>query len=505
MLETPPSGRKIRWSFAIVVVAALALHARTIGFGFSYLDDDALILDQQEQLLSQPLARAFTRPYFPASGRDHAYYRPLITASYALDAAWSATSAHGYHLTNVLFAALGAGLLFLLLLRLGHRVGVALFGGLLYAVHPALTEAVASIPGRNDSLLVVFALAAWLLLLRAQERPRWGSRIGHLVAWLAALLCKETALVLPLVYAAQLALCERRPLRIVLAPWLLAGWAGVLAVYLVARAAVLPDHLGAAGVTAGGWASSLPALVSSLGKLVLPVHLSVMSTRQDSVLWPGVVAACALAALTFVPGVRRAHLLFAAACFVAFVLPGLPASRLLVLESRLALPGIAIVMVACELAGRASWPIRAGRAAAAAVIVALAATTFSYAGDFRDRLSFAEAAVRGSPHSALAHRNLGVTYHLAGQTAAARREYQAAAAEDPREPVVHNNVAVLLMAEGRLPEAERELRVELAINPDYAPGHDNLARVLAALGRAEEAAKEQAIGESLARAGGPRR
>ena len=69
MLETPPSGRKIRWSFAIVVVAALALHARTIGFGFSYLDDDALIVDQQEQLLSQPLARAFTRPYFPSSGR----------------------------------------------------------------------------------------------------------------------------------------------------------------------------------------------------------------------------------------------------------------------------------------------------------------------------------------------------------------------------------------------------------------------------------------------------
>ncbi len=36
--------------------------------------------------------------------------------------------------------------------------------------HPALAAAVAWIPGRNDSLLAVFALAAWLLFLRDRER-----------------------------------------------------------------------------------------------------------------------------------------------------------------------------------------------------------------------------------------------------------------------------------------------------------------------------------------------
>ncbi len=114
---------------------------------------------------------------------------------------------------------------------------------------------------------------------------------------------------------------------------------------------------------------------------------------------------------------------------------------------------------------------------------ALAAVTFSYAGRFRDRLSFAQAAVSGAPHSALAHRNLGVAYHLAGQTALARHEYEAAVAEDAGEPIVHNNLAVMLMAEGRLPEAEQQLRAELAVNPKYAVAHDNLARVLGALGR----------------------
>ena len=165
MPETRPPARITRLCLAIVVLAALALHARTIGFGFSYLDDDALILEQQATL-TEPSAvwRAFARPYFQSSGRDHAYYRPLVTASFALDAAWSGSHPRGYHLTNILLAALGAGLLFRLLLGFGYGPGVALFGGLLYAVHPALTETVAWIPGRNDSLLVVFALAAWLLL-----------------------------------------------------------------------------------------------------------------------------------------------------------------------------------------------------------------------------------------------------------------------------------------------------------------------------------------------------
>ena len=281
-----------------------------------------------------------------------------MTASFALDAAWSGSHPRGYHVTNVLLAALAAGLLFRLLLGFGYGPGVALFGGLVYAVHPALTETVAWIPGRNDSLLVVFALAAWLLLGRALPPGRWASRVAHLLAWLAALLCKETALVLPLVYAGHLVLIERRPLRSLAAPWLLAGWGGVLALYLVARAHVLPDHLGAAGVTAGSFSSSVSLLVSSLGKLVLPVHLSVMATPEDSWLWPGIVAACALAAIAFVPGVRRRHVAFALACFVAFVLPGAPASRMLALESRLALPAIAIVLIACEVADRPPWPAR---------------------------------------------------------------------------------------------------------------------------------------------------
>lgn len=492
-----PEARRMLPRLAAVVAVALALYARTLGFGFSYLDDDALILDQQS-VLAQPSGvwRAFGRPMFPSSGRDHAYYRPLVTASYALDAQWSGDRALGYRLTNVLLHALAAGLLFLLLRRLGHRDGVALFGGLLFAVHPALTEAVAWIPGRNDSLVTVFALGSWLLLLRARETKRWPDRLGHLLAWLAALCTKEVAVVLPLVFLGHLAFIERRPMRTLAARWLLAGWAAALAVYLASRAAALPDGSGTAGVAAAGFLAHAPVIVSGLGKLTLPVHLSVLATPEDSWLWPGALGAGLLLGALMLRGVRRASILFALACFVLLIAPSLPASNLLALESRLYLPAVAIVLAACEIARCATGPLRARLAAATAMVAVLAVVSFLYSDDFRDRLTFSQAAVRGSPHSALAHRNLGVTYQLVGDPSGARLEYQRALAEDAGEPVVHNNLGVLLMAEGRLEEAEHELREELTLNPGYPQAQQNLAAVLRARGQTEPTARAAATGAS---------
>ena len=215
-------------SLAIVVVAALALHARAIGFGFSYLDDDALILDQQQALLPRTAAGArFTRPYFPSSGRDHAYYRPLVTASYALDAAWSGSRAPRLSPDERALAAASArGLLFLLLLRFGHRHRRR-------AVRRRCsTRSTRRWPrpspgfrGATTACWCVFALAAWLLL-RARAGPaRWGSRAGppRSPGWRPCC-ARRRRWCLPLVYAGHL-LARRAPspAQRRSTPWLLGG------------------------------------------------------------------------------------------------------------------------------------------------------------------------------------------------------------------------------------------------------------------------------------------
>src|SRR5262245_57731021 len=86
---------------------AAALYARAVTFELSYVDDDVLIGGDQA-FLSRPSAvvRAFARPYFAGGERDHAYYRPLVSASFALDTQVGGGAPWAYHATSVALHAL---------------------------------------------------------------------------------------------------------------------------------------------------------------------------------------------------------------------------------------------------------------------------------------------------------------------------------------------------------------------------------------------------------------
>ena len=314
---------------------------------------------------------------------------------------------------------------------------------------------------------------------------------------------------LPVVWIAEARLRERpaRPWRALLRPWLLPGWLAALAVYLIARAAVvhaaLGQGLGAGGLSFAHIVTNARLLSVSLGKLLFAYPLAVLATPQDTPLWPGLVALLLAAGALWLPGVDRRRALFALGLFVAFIAPSLPASSLLILESRLYLPAIAFVLFVCELASAWRAPPRAAPIAAALVLCALAAVTFRYSASFRDRITFFQEAVRTSPRSSLAHRNLGVTLHLRGDIETARREYKLALAADPNEPIAHNNLGVIYMSERQLQAAETELRAEIAINPRYAVAHRNLAQVLHALGRDGEAVLENHEAAAMSRVSSP--
>jgi hypothetical protein len=477
---------------AVVAIAALAVHGASLAFDFTYLDDRDLIVDDQA-FLSRPasLFHAFGRAYMHVVDRGHAYYRPLVTVSYALDAEWSGVRPLGYHATNVALHAIACVLFLALLRRFSLSPVVAIGAALVFAVHPSLAAAVAWIPGRNDSLLAVFALAAWLAFLRDRERPSGAARALHFVFWGLALLTKETAVVLPLVWMAGVALVEARPRRsgrdtIVY----LAGWSvltlAFLVVHDVARASPIEG-----GVSC--LLRNVPLLAVSFGKIAIPFGPTVLAVREDLSVWPGLVAAVALAiAVRRVPGVRARVVVFGMTTFVLLLVPVLSMPGTLVLDSRLYLPASGALLAITEVVRAAAFeraePVepRLFAAFAGLAVVVLAGLTIAYEASFRDRRAFAREAVEGSPHSALAHFCLGQTYQIDGDADRALAEYRISLALAPGE-VVHNNIAVILMKSAQWPEAERELREELANNPRYARAYANLAIVLRREGREAEA------------------
>src|SRR5207245_756913 len=124
-------------------------------------------------------------------------------------------SPRAYHVANVAWHALATCMVAAVLLRLRYSPRAVAVGALLFASHPALVPAVAWIAGRNDSLLTLFALLAFLALIVCSEERRWPVFILHQGAFAAALLTKESALVLPLVWALyRRRVANERPRRV---------------------------------------------------------------------------------------------------------------------------------------------------------------------------------------------------------------------------------------------------------------------------------------------------
>jgi len=107
---------------------------------------------------SVSLVEIFSQPFWKGFASEGAgsYFRPLTILTYALDHAVYGLSATGFHTTNILLHSLVAVLVFLLVMRLVKSDHVALIAGLIFAVHPALSEAVSSISARSDVLVTGF-------------------------------------------------------------------------------------------------------------------------------------------------------------------------------------------------------------------------------------------------------------------------------------------------------------------------------------------------------------
>jgi hypothetical protein len=444
-----------------------------------------LIVDDHA-FLARPasLFEAFSRSYMNVVDGQHPYYRPLVTVSYALDARWSGLRPFGYHLTNVVLHVIASLLFYAVLRRIAFDRLVSTLAALVFAVHPVLASAVAWIPGRNDSLLAVFALSSWLFFLREATRPSWLYRLLHLAFFWLSLLTKETAVVIPIVCATHLALVEpeawarlrrSRAIAVHIGGWV-AGVAGRLLVHPPAGGATLRDFI-----------HNLPLAITSLGQIALPVNPALLTTREDLPLWPGLLAACLIAVATRrVPGVRWRVVALGAAAFVLFLVPVLAVPSGLVLSARLYLPACGAILAFAEIV-RALGRERAVLASFSGVtILALAAMTVVSEGTFRDRRAFARSAVAAAPHSPLAHFCLAQTYQIDGDADRALAEYHIALALGAVY-VVHNNMAVIHMASARWTEAEHELLEELAIDPQYARAYRNLAIVLRREGRFDEA------------------
>ena len=463
--------------YAALVLIGGAIFARTIWFDYTYFDDDVLILKHHASggTLSQ-FVQAFSQPYL------FLYYRPVVTISLALDSSISNISPGMYHLSNVAFHLLACCLAFHFLVTLHLPKATAFLAGVVCAVHPLATQAIAWIPGRNDTLLAIFVLLALTFMVDSLTAGNWRAYGLHLLSFLLALLTKETALIFPLLCLSLLALFFRVPLFSRPTARYAVGWAAVVIAWSLMRkfAAVALD-------TGGGpnpfdtFLSNMPVLVELLGKLVVPVRLSAYPTFSTGSFIVGAAAAVLLLGLVvFVDRKQKRLIAVALLWIVLFILPGLfvsidAAHRFTYLESRgyLSVIGFGLLLAAGlenrnNQAGVRRWMIVAALAAVYAVASLMYSTVYGNA------IRHWKHAVEMSPAAADAHYNLGVVCLQAGNdTALAISSYQKAISLNPGNSEYHNNLGNVYGVRGRIDLAEAEFSKAIELDPaDPYPYHN---------------------------------
>ena len=181
---------------------AFVAYAGTLAFGFVY--------DDRVQIVGNTTITSWS--YVPGYFAHHIwylidprfvanYYRPIFLLWLKLCYSMFGLSPAPWHFANIALHILATIQVFWLAQRLIKNRTAAAIASLLFAVHPVHVESVAWISGVTDPLMAVMILGSVLAFLRWQQNRSPLVYVAALLFAAIALLCKEPAIVLPVLIA----------------------------------------------------------------------------------------------------------------------------------------------------------------------------------------------------------------------------------------------------------------------------------------------------------------
>ena len=471
-----------------IVLLGLACYVNTLNNGFVF-DDSAYLTSA---LVRNPDIGELLRSNW--LGLD--IYRPLTLLSLGLDFSLYQETPRGYHLSNLVLHLINGVLIYMLARDLLGRDQAALWAALLYVSHPIQTEVVAWVSARGDLLATLFFLSAFL----ADRRGLWRWRIAAWILYGAAVLSKETAVVLPAVLLLHAWHMDRPAYSRTVFFWTWikrnCGYAVVLLAALSFRWLALADTSAPAGPASTNFLADLDTwqrvctIVAIVPRylllLIVPRHLSAdysyasippVASLMDPWFALGLLS---IAVFVILPRYTRSGLFSFTNLFFWVCL--LPVSNLFVLApSGMAERYLHLAMIPVSImAGwggwhSAKWATRRGAwAAILCLILIFAVSTVSRNRDWHSDFSLFSAVLRHYPENARAHDNMGFAYYQQGQYRQAAYHYQKAVAIQPTRLRALFNLGLLHSQARRYDEAVALFKTALSLYPSHVESHFNL-------------------------------
>jgi tetratricopeptide (TPR) repeat protein len=502
----------LRWPTLALLIAISIVYNRLLSAGFVAFDDDIHVY--ANPLLNPPTLQSIAKFWQQSYER---LYVPLAYTIFASIAHFAQVAAHtdsaigrtvsldpfAFHLVGIAVHFANALLCFLLVRRLTRRVGAALLCSLVFALHPLQLESVgwiSELRGLSSSCFSLLALNTLVALRQASDRvsARFRMLLFAISTLLVtcAMLCKPSAVVLPLVALAL----DRIVLR--------TDWRRALAAAAIWAAAAVPFAFltrAMQGVSAVGqslwWQRPFiagDAMAFYLFKTLIPLNLCVdygrtphwvMSHAWGYLLW---IVPIGLLVVCCRYRQRNPITWFGALMFVTFLLPTLGLvpfayqsySTVADRYAYLALVGVGLVLADAVSSIK---PRTVAARVVSIAIFALGLLSFRQSRHWCDSSDLLRHTIDVNPNAAFAYNNLGDTELANGELAAALADYQACVQRDPTLVRAHINLAEVYTAFKQPAEAEAAIARAMATPGMTADDFSNLGIVLTKMDQPERA------------------
>ncbi|MDP2913697.1 MAG: hypothetical protein Q8N91_06825 [Candidatus Omnitrophota bacterium] len=429
----------------ILLIIALTLLVYYDSFNNSFVYDDYPFL------VENPAVRILTLRGIISNFIDRAaassserlskdVWRPFVTTSFAIDYRLWGLKPRFYHIENTAFHTMNAILVYCITFLILKDALAAFIASLVFAIHPAETEAVTWVSGRSNVLFLLFFLLAFIFHIRdTGYKKSVLNRALSLVFFAFSLFSKEMAIALPLVLILYDAHFHgRRSLKTYVnnyLPFFLVG-----AFYLIARFSVLGTIAQKEEWWGGGIFANilvtLKAVAEYIRILLFPVNLKIMYLvdAPKSLFERDILAALFiifLAIFFYLANMRRKEASFYILWFFITLIPvsNIVPFKAVMAERFLYLPMIGFASCFGMIFSNAGSNPRLGTMSRAvlnfifiAILIFYGAATISRNCEWRDEITFyAQESIR-SPKDPTAHYNLAFAYGKEAHRYADREE-----------------------------------------------------------------------------------
>ena len=501
------------WGLPLVLIAAAIVFSPALNFQF--------VFDDRYQIAQNPTITSWS--YLPQYFRSHVwgysstwtnYYRPVFLLALRIWESLVGLDPIAWHAFPIAVHMVNVALVFLLAKRLDNdRVTTGWIAATVFAVHPVHIEAVASIFGVTDALMTSSLLASFLCYLhwRRNGRVPWFALSALLFA--IALLTKESAVVFPLVLLAYewiVARSDEDSTRRAAWPFAMVIVL-ILIAYFAARHAVLGAALGFTVVPVPWSTLVLTAplsLVTFLRLLLVPYGMSsfyncTYVARPDLVHFflPLALLLLIVVGIRFWSHRTRTPLIAFAAVWAFLAV--LPVLNIRLMQEGdfihirfLYVPCIAVSLLAAIAIRQLISSPRHRFATAAALIIALAVSTYAQIGFLANNVVMFQRGVLIAPENRVPANNLADEYIKVGRLDEATTLLDENLRRHPDFWMSNYNRGYIAYLRKNWPEVDQYMNRSITNHGEQIDAYVYRGFALLKLGRTEEA--EQSVRQAIA-------